>query len=389
MMLGFCCEYRRVWFERLSERLVRWALWSSAAICGLSMVLMLAGLEMKILVIVIGALLLAPCLLAYLFGCPMPGVAGLCLKWMGERTYSIYLWQQPFTICRFLPQILHPVGAVVSVAVGGAWFHWFERPFLSVSRRPEKSPPASRFFWWPKIIAGLAAILLLVALVVVLISRPRYEATLRRQIWPVNPQPLSVQSGPSSGVAGTLLLLGDSRMAEWGVPEFGQWKVVNAGTVGFTTGQVRLRASEVLEEFRPDTVVLQAGINDLKYLGLEPEMVSPIVSLAYSNIVAIVDECVRHHSRIVVLETWPAGRPPLLRRLVWSDQIASGVEQLNAALRGLDAPHNGVRVVDLFRSAALNAEGDEYRDTLHFKPEFYRRLTPVLARELGSPPSAK
>ena len=135
MMLGFCCEYKRNWFLRIPNRFVTWILWLSVAICGASLCIMLFGMEMKSLVVATGALLLAPCLMAYLFGRPMPGVAGHAMKWMGERTYSIYLWQQPFTLCNFLPNVLHPLGALVSVAVGGVWFHFFERPFLSSSRR--------------------------------------------------------------------------------------------------------------------------------------------------------------------------------------------------------------------------------------------------------------
>jgi peptidoglycan/LPS O-acetylase OafA/YrhL len=60
---------------------------------------------------------------------------GQAMKWLGERTYSIYLWQEPFTICNYLPNLLQPAGALVSIAVGGLWFHLFERPFLSASRR--------------------------------------------------------------------------------------------------------------------------------------------------------------------------------------------------------------------------------------------------------------
>ena len=97
--------------------------------------MMLFGMEMKPAVVATGALLLAPCLLAYLFGRPLPGMPGRWLKWLGERTYSIYLWQEPFTICNYLPNLLQPAGALVSVAVGGVWFHFFERPFLSASRR--------------------------------------------------------------------------------------------------------------------------------------------------------------------------------------------------------------------------------------------------------------
>jgi peptidoglycan/LPS O-acetylase OafA/YrhL len=105
------------------------------AVCGASLVITVFFSEMKPLVIATGALLLAPCLMAYLSGCPMPGIAGRAMKWLGERTYSIYLWQQPFTLCNFLPDVLHPAGALVSVAVGGVWFHFFERPFLSAGRR--------------------------------------------------------------------------------------------------------------------------------------------------------------------------------------------------------------------------------------------------------------
>jgi peptidoglycan/LPS O-acetylase OafA/YrhL len=134
MMLGFCCEYKRNWFQRISAVMASLILWFGLAICGASLFIMLFGMEMKPVVVGTGALLLAPCLMAYLFGRPMGGIGGKVMQWLGERTYSIYLWQQPFTICRFLPNALHPVGALISVAAGGVWFHFFERPFLSASR---------------------------------------------------------------------------------------------------------------------------------------------------------------------------------------------------------------------------------------------------------------
>jgi len=135
MMLGFCCEYKRPWFERIPPALVTWILWLSVAVCSACLLVMLVYTEMKPVIVATGALLLAPCLMAYLFGRPMSGAAGRGMKWMGERTYSIYLWQQPFTICDYLPNLLHPAGAVMAVAVGGVWFYFFERPFLSAGRR--------------------------------------------------------------------------------------------------------------------------------------------------------------------------------------------------------------------------------------------------------------
>jgi peptidoglycan/LPS O-acetylase OafA/YrhL len=96
--------------------------------------LMFLGMGMKKVVIGVGGFLLFPCLLGYLFGLPLPGKAGRFLRWIGERTYSIYLWQQPFTICDFLPAFLHPAGAVLAIPVGAVWFYWFEKPYLSANR---------------------------------------------------------------------------------------------------------------------------------------------------------------------------------------------------------------------------------------------------------------
>jgi peptidoglycan/LPS O-acetylase OafA/YrhL len=135
MMLGFCCEHQRDRLRRIPALLATLIFWFGIGIGGLGLLLMFFGLEMKLAVVATGALLLAPCLVAYLFGRPVRAVPGSWLKWLGERTYSIYLWQEPFTICNYLPNLLQPVGALVSVAVGGVWFRLFERPFLSGSRR--------------------------------------------------------------------------------------------------------------------------------------------------------------------------------------------------------------------------------------------------------------
>ena len=138
MMAGFCCEYRRAWFQKIPLWLVETTLWLSSVAGGGSLLAMLFGFELKVVVIAVGALLLLPCFLAYNFGRMVPGPAGRALEWLGVRTYSIYLWQQPFTICYFLPTNLHPLGALVSVGVGALWFRWFEFPFLSTGRQKDE-----------------------------------------------------------------------------------------------------------------------------------------------------------------------------------------------------------------------------------------------------------
>jgi peptidoglycan/LPS O-acetylase OafA/YrhL len=135
MMLGFYCEYQKDWFRRLSAKWFSGIMMASLAAFGAIIALMLLGLQMKKPVVAIGTFAFVPCLLAYVAGKPIGGPVGRALTWMGERTYSIYLWQEPLTICEYLPVAWHSVGAVVSAFVGGVWFRLFERPFLSAARK--------------------------------------------------------------------------------------------------------------------------------------------------------------------------------------------------------------------------------------------------------------
>lgn len=215
-------------------------------------------------------------------------------------------------------------------------------------------------------------------------ARTHYEYQLAQQIWPLTAPDISARPSSPSNSAPTVLLLGDSRMAQWDLPRWSGWRVVNAGASGLTTAQLRLSAPKLLDECRPDAVVLEVGINDLKFLGLRPETAPQIISLAAGNLAAVVRECAARHCRVIVLETWPAGKPDLLRRLVWNAKISAAVGSLNAQLRLLSSPAQGIRVVDLFSEAGLKPEASLYLDTLHFKPEVYQRLTPVLEKNLGA-----
>jgi peptidoglycan/LPS O-acetylase OafA/YrhL/lysophospholipase L1-like esterase len=384
MMLGFCAEYKRHWFEGLPSRMV--TLFSGlgflAGAVGVGLMVFRPG--MKLFTIAAGALLLIPCWLAYLFGRPFAGAFGRGAKWVGERTYSLYLWQQPFTICGYLPGVLHPLGAAASIPVGAVWFNIFERPFLSTSRRQNilgaqeaRSPLAARLW------AGAGACLLAACLVAGFIWA-RYEARLRAQIWPTQTPNLSTWLGEPIPSDRVVLLFGDSRMAEWPAPRFAGWRVVNAGTKGLTTGQLALALPKLLREVHPTALVLEAGMNDLKYAGMRPRLAPSLVSLAHSNIVCMADAGLALGCKVIVLETWPAGKPSLARWLVWNQQVNQSVVRLNEQLRKRDAPQQGICVLDLFEQSGLNPEPELYRDTLHFKPTAYTRLGPPLQKELDT-----
>ena len=100
MMLGFCCEYHRAWLERISRKWSHPLILIGLVMLAVSLLLMPLGLTMKKVVIVAGTFVFVPCFLSYVSAQAMPGLAGRWLGWMGERTYSIYLWQQPLNKSR-------------------------------------------------------------------------------------------------------------------------------------------------------------------------------------------------------------------------------------------------------------------------------------------------
>ncbi len=243
--------------------------------------------------------------------------------------------------------------------------------------------PRNNCHWLRRSVLVLA-VLSAAAALAIWSARTHYEYQLAQQIWPLTAPEISARSSSPASSAPTVLLLGDSRMAQWDLPRWPGWRVVNAGAGGLTTGQLRLAAPTLLDEFHPHAVVLEAGINDLKFLGLRPEMSPRIISLAANNLAAVVRECSSRRCQVIVLETWPAGQPGLARRLVWSAAISTAEDSLNAQLHLLDAPGHGIRVLDLVKEAGLKPEAGLQRDTLHFKPEVYQRLTPVLQMELDA-----
>jgi lysophospholipase L1-like esterase len=200
-----------------------------------------------------------------------------------------------------------------------------------------------------------------------------------------------VRAEPPSGLP-TLLLVGDSRVAEWRLPRLAGFHVVNAGFPGCTTSQIAMRTRPLLDKIKPQVVVIQAGINDLKLLGVRPSARREVIDGALTNIVAMIEESQRHGSGVVVTTVWPTGPLSLARRVVWSSEVESARLETNRRLEKLCSSRTNVLVIDLFASAAPAASDQRaavYRDTLHLKPEVYGQLTATLQRALTSCPPGK
>jgi lysophospholipase L1-like esterase len=210
-------------------------------------------------------------------------------------------------------------------------------------------------------------------------ARNLYVRMLIGNIWPAEMTALPPPATePPTNV---LLFLGDSRITDWGEPAMPGWRTVNAGMNGASTAEVRLRTAAYCAQFHPRAVVVEAGINDLKLLGLRPDLSDTVVVECTENLRAIASEAARSGARVFLCQVWPPGEPGLLRRFVWSAEIPVAVAEVNRRLASPTNAPDRVRVVDVFPDGI---RPEWRRDPLHLKPEAYRVATENLQSLISS-----
>lgn len=203
------------------------------------------------------------------------------------------------------------------------------------------------------------------------IARYCYARELRVRLQPTGGVPVSERGRPD-GLR--VLLLGDSRMAFWPDLPTNQFLTINAGVAGETTSQILLRLPAVLSNSHPGVVILQAGINDLKALGVFPEQGSAIQSRCLENLSEMVRASRQSGAKVVLVLVIQPGGIGWTRRLVWSDQIPEAVRQVNLALRQKFEHFEGVKVLDPALLLGVGRVEEDYRDELHLTPTAYKKL---------------
>jgi len=206
-----------------------------------------------------------------------------------------------------------------------------------------------------------------------------YRREQRVRLHPTFPVPAA--AAPPAGRV-QVLFLGDSRMQEWPDLPSERFATINAGGGGETTAQIRLRAAATLDAVRPQFVVLQAGMNDLKTMGALPDVAHDTEAACLTNLSALVALCRERGARVVLVPILPAAKPSLVRLPVWSSEIDAARRRVNAALRKRFASAAGIALLDE-RALGMDTAAD-YRDTLHFRAETYTKLEAAALKAIAA-----
>jgi lysophospholipase L1-like esterase len=192
------------------------------------------------------------------------------------------------------------------------------------------------------------------------------------------------QGVPATSTA-TVVFLGDSRAEMWSTPaKLKGFSFVNRGINTQTSAQVLGRFDKHVVPLRPNIIVVQVGINDLKTIALFPERKAAIITNCKANIQQIVERSLNTGATVILTTIFPIGPVPLTRQPFWSADIAQAVSEVNAYLYSLKA--KDVLILDAYSLLAQNGQvqSNYVRDTLHINEKGYQALNQELTHVLST-----
>lgn len=179
-----------------------------------------------------------------------------------------------------------------------------------------------------------------------------------------------------------IVFFGDSRAQDWPIPpEWSAFTVANRGIGGQTSAQVAERFALHVAPLKPEVLILQVGINDLKTIPMFPDRRDTIIAACLANIRQIVMDARALNTTVILTTIFPVSEPSFERSLFfWSDDIAASIPAFNQSLHTL--ADEGIVIFDAYE-ILVDSNGlirPEYAaDTLHLNATGYAALNTQLA----------
>ena len=178
------------------------------------------------------------------------------------------------------------------------------------------------------------------------------------------------------------LLLGDSRIAQWSIPDsiIPSSNVLNYGVYSQTSFQVLTRTSDYFGNYKAQFAIIQVGINDLKVIGIYPEKKSHIINQTIKNIKSILELCIQNDCTPIFITILPTGPLELKRIPFCNNEIEAAIITANIELIKY-CKNRKIEYLD-FDGLVLNEsktyKKSYYKNYLHLNELGYDRINSLL-----------
>lgn len=183
-----------------------------------------------------------------------------------------------------------------------------------------------------------------------------------------------------------VMFYGDSRAFAWpNVEGVSHARFINRGIGGQTSAQVLKRFPFHVAPYRPDIIVLQVCVNDLKLIPLFPKQREHIIRHCQQNLQQLVAEVTALKSTLILTTVYPIGDIDIIRRAFGFREppIIAAVDEVNAFIKTLAT--DKVIIFDsysLLKGKGRKIAAEYSRDWLHLNPQGYRHLNKSLRKVL-------
>lgn len=192
-------------------------------------------------------------------------------------------------------------------------------------------------------------------------------------------------SDPTTTELSSVVFFGDSRAYQWRKPANQNFHFINRGISGQTSAQILGRFPQHIVPLKPQIIVLQLGVNDLRMLPDNSQTREDIVKNCQQNIAQIIEEAERINAIVILTTIFPlgAGNVPLKYRPFWAsiDELQQSINEVNLYLKTF-----GDRVILLDAYSLLENQDPQkieyYKDLLHLNRRGYELLNRELEKIL-------
>jgi lysophospholipase L1-like esterase len=183
-----------------------------------------------------------------------------------------------------------------------------------------------------------------------------------------------------------VVFFGDSRANDWQFPQNQSFQYINRGISGQTSAQILARFADHVAPLKPQVIVLQLGVNDLRMLPSSPQTRVDLVNNCQSNIAQIIEKANQINATVVLTTLFPlgSGNIPLKYRPFWAnlDEMKQEIIQVNQYLKSLSDRQAIILDAYLYLETEDPNKVKYYEDLLHLNRRGYELLNQKLEKIL-------